>query len=200
MPGKKITLLLYASKYWHFSILLIRSIMFSSQTLAAVLLNTKHLKGIMTSKQAEHAIKTSTSCIIFDTIAVQNSYSNIPLITHAKNTQDLKCQSTHKHVQMAAETEIEICPLPHAKTHTKQLIKRVGGMPWEPTGVCLWGRRGQVWGHTSSVSAERRVDHTNSIMATNTAMMRPQISTTKMPPMFSMPRPEIEPQETNVCT
>lgn len=73
-------------------------------------------------------------------------------------------------------------------------------MPWEPTGVCLWGRRGQVWGHTSSVSAERRVDHTNSIMATNTAIMRPQISTTKMPPMFSMPRPGSGPQETNIST
>lgn len=82
------------------------------------------------------------------------------------------------------------------RTHTSRnsIIKRVGGMPWEPTGVCLWGRRGQVWGHTSSVSAERRVDHTNSIMATNTAIMRPQISTTKMPPMFSMPRPEGGPQ------
>lgn len=33
MPGKKITLLLYASKYWHFSILLICTIKFSSQTL-----------------------------------------------------------------------------------------------------------------------------------------------------------------------
>lgn len=40
MPGKKITLLLYASKYWHLSILLIRK--FSSQTLSAILLNTKH--------------------------------------------------------------------------------------------------------------------------------------------------------------
>lgn len=55
MPGKKITLLLYASKYWHFSILLIRTIKFSSQTLAAILLNTKHLKGTMASKQAGHA-------------------------------------------------------------------------------------------------------------------------------------------------
>jgi hypothetical protein len=27
------------------------------------------------------------------------------------------------------------------------------------------------------------------MMATNTAMMRPQINTTKIPPMFSMPRP-----------
>lgn len=89
----------------------------------------------------------------------------------------------------------------HTETHTRtqnNIIKRVGGMPWEPTGVCLWGRRGQVCGHTSSVSAERRVDHTNSIMATNTAMMRPQISTTKMPPMFSMPRPENGSQVTNI--
>lgn len=93
----------------------------------------------------------------------------------------------------------EIYPLSHTNTHNN-IIKRVGGMPWEPTGVCLWGRRGQVWGHTSSVSAERRVDHTNSIMATNTAMMRPQISTTKMPPMFSMPRPESGPQEMNITT
>lgn len=67
-------------------------------------------------------------------------------------------------------------------------------MPYGPTGVCLWARRGQVWGHTSSVSAERRVDHTNSMMATNTAMMRPQISTTKMPPMFSMPKPKPGPK------
>lgn len=32
MPGKKITLLLYASKYWHFSILLIRIIKINTQT------------------------------------------------------------------------------------------------------------------------------------------------------------------------
>lgn len=42
---------------------------------------------------------------------------------------------------------------------------------------------------TSSDSADLRVDHINSMTATKTAMMRPQISTTKMPPMFSMPRP-----------
>lgn len=45
---------------------------------------------------------------------------------------------------------------------------------------------------TSSVSAVRRVDHTNSMMATKTAMMRPQIRTTKIPPMFSMPSPETQ--------
>ena len=46
-----------------------------------------------------------------------------------------------------------------------------------------------MWGRTSSVSADRRVDHTNSMMATNTAMISPQMRTTKIPPMFSMPRP-----------
>lgn len=43
---------------------------------------------------------------------------------------------------------------------------------------------------TSSDSADLRVDQMNSMTATKTAMMRPQISTTKMPPMFSMPKPE----------
>lgn len=42
---------------------------------------------------------------------------------------------------------------------------------------------------TSSDSADLRVDHMNSMTATKTAMMRPQMSTTKMPPMFSMPKP-----------
>ena len=106
---------------------------------------------------------------------------------------------TNKRTKMEAEAEKNLPALTHKHTQNN-IIKRVGGMPWEPTGVCLWGRRGQVWGHTSSVSAERRVDHTNSIMATNTAIMRPQISTTKMPPMFSMPRPGSGPQETNIST
>lgn len=44
---------------------------------------------------------------------------------------------------------------------------------------------------TSSDSADLRVDHMNSMTATKTAMMRPQMSTTKMPPMFSMPRPGV---------
>lgn len=52
MPGKKITLLLYASKYWHFSILLIRTIKFSSQTLHCH--SVKH-QTLMTSRQARHA-------------------------------------------------------------------------------------------------------------------------------------------------
>ncbi len=111
----------------------------------------------------------------------------------------LQHAQTNKHIQMEAKAGKYLPTLTHKHTQNN-LIKRVGGMPWEPTGVCLWGRRGQVWGHTSSVSAERRVDHTNSIMATNTAMMRPQISTTKMPPIFSMPRPESDPQETNIST
>lgn len=59
-----------------------------------------------------------------------------------------------------------------------------------PTRECLWFRTGQEWGRTSSVSAERRVDHTNSIMATKTAIMSPHISTTNIPPIFSMPRPK----------
>lgn len=45
---------------------------------------------------------------------------------------------------------------------------------------------------TSSDSADLRVDQMNSMTATKTAMMRPQISTTKIPPMFSMPKPEGE--------
>lgn len=57
--------------------------------------------------------------------------------------------------------------------------------------------RGGGWRFTSSVSAVRRVDHTNSMMATKTAMMRPQIRTTKIPPMFSMPRPETQEQRWN---
>lgn len=56
MPGNKITLIFfYASRYCHFSILLMRIIKFSSQTLAAIPLNTEHHKGMMTSKQAGHA-------------------------------------------------------------------------------------------------------------------------------------------------
>ena len=102
---------------------------------------------------------------------------------------------TNRQTNISVEAKGKKKNLPTLTHPQNNVIKRVGGVPWEPTGVCLWCRRGQVWGHTSSVSVERRVDHTNSIMATNTAMMRPQISTTKMPPMFSIPRPESEPQE-----
>lgn len=151
----------------------------------------------MKSKQAEHAIRFSSCRKIRTLQQVRATYLNIPLISHAQNTVNLECYGTNKHIQMEAKAEKVTHPFSFSHTHTNttqghtpnNIIKRDGGMPWEPTGVCLWGRRGQVWGHTSSVSAERRVDHTNSIMATNTAIMRPQISTTKMPPMFSMPRP-----------
>lgn len=117
------------------------------------------------------------------------AYLYIPFIISTHNTERFERKHEDKENKDRSR-KIKSANFFHATQHTENIIIRAGRSPWEPTGVCLRGRRGQVWGHTSSVSAERRVDHTNSIMATKTAMMRPQISTTKMPPMFSMPRPK----------
>lgn len=123
MPGKKITLLLYASKYWHFSILLIRTIKFSSQTLSAILLNTKHYKGTLTLKQAGHAKWNQILYLLYTFWTLQQfsaAYLNIPLISHAHNTLNLKCYSTHKQTNTHKWRQKlkNIYPLSHTKTHT----------------------------------------------------------------------------------
>lgn len=95
-------------------------------------LNTKHLRDMAASKQAERAIKCPTLAFIFVHYSIlQQILSSQVHVTHRTSN------GTHKHVQMEAEAENKIFLLSHTDSHINSIIKRVGGMPWEPTGVCL---------------------------------------------------------------
>lgn len=143
MPGNKITLVFYASKYWHLSILLIRTIKFSSQILA-ILLNTKHSghRDLENRQDMQSEVK-SICCKHFGHYSSSSAPQfNIPLIPHARNTSN---RITDRRIPMEAKAENNLPTVTHTQTHAQNnIIKRVGGMPWEPTGVCLWVRRGQV--------------------------------------------------------
>lgn len=158
------------------------------------------------------AVKSSNpTCYHFNgcTITCTSFYTHLPKFSLTyletlglQNFRRLKCDFLHEPLKKA-HSDHHAQWRHTASNENTHPHRHTGGWPTEVFELRLRPGAGQEeedergrggggwwWTFTSSVSAVRRVDHTNSMMATKTAMMRPQIRTTKIPPMFSMPRPE----------